>query len=185
VFNVDVSTDAGIPLADRRRTLTLAGRGTSTEELQLTAPEWLRIRRLAATTADGMLNWRVRAQDRDKTIVVSSAVATVTVDGGTWTLADLDLSTLPARVEWTNDSDGIEQFTVELSPTDQFAAPQTLRLPSRPVLGVSLTIDETTLGRIELFAARYSATSLFYRVRGADADGVFKSWSETKEVILP
>jgi hypothetical protein len=184
-FNVDVSTDAGIPLADRRRTLTFAGRGTSTEELQLTTREWLGLRQLAATTEDGILNWRVRAQDRDKTIVVSSAVTTVTVDGGTWTLEDLDFSTLPARVEWTNDSDGIMQFTVEFSPTDEFPANLTLRLPSRPILGVSLTIDEAVLARIELFAARYSATSLYYRVRGADANGVFKSWSETKEVVLP
>ena len=184
-FFVDVSTDAGMPLADRRRTITFAGRGTSTESLQLTAREWLKARKLAATTADGVLNWRVRAQDRDKTIITSSAVTTLTVDGGAWTLSDLDLSAISPSVVWTNDSEGITQFSIEFSPTDEFLPRQTLRLPSRPIPGVSLTIDEAALRRLQLLAARNSAASLFYRVRGEDADRAFKSWSDANEAAMP
>jgi hypothetical protein len=186
-FVVDVSTDATVPVPDRRRTLTFGGRGISGEEVRLTEREWLLLRRLAATAEDGQVFLRVRATSASGVFTASSDIVAMTVDGGDWTVSDLDLSTLPAEVNWTNTSTGITQFSVEFSVTDQFnrTARETLRAPSRPVTGTSLVINEAAARRLALLAERNGTATLFYRIRGEDADRAFVTFSPAQQTAAP
>lgn len=186
-FLVDVSTDASVPVPDRRRTMTFGGRGVSGEELRLTERDWLALRKLAATAPDGQVFVRVRATSASGVFTTSSDVVTITFDGGEWTVGDLDLSTLPANLTWSNTSSGITLFSAEFSTTDQFhrTARETVRVPTRPVTGDSLVINEAAARRLRLLAQRNNTATIFYRIRGEDANRAFVTFSPVRQTAAP
>ncbi len=186
-FLVDVSTDPAVPLDDRRATTTIGGRGIVSSHYTPTRPEWLRLRRMASSTADATLYWRVRGMDRDRAITCASGIADMFFDGGAWTVGALDFSASPPILEWTNDSPGIALFSVEFSINDQFnpTPRETLRVPSRPMPGLSHEFTPAEVRRLDRFAAANGVGMLHYRVRGEDADRAFVTFSPSSTTAAP
>jgi len=194
-FFVDVSTDPTMPLKDQRRSVTLGGRGVEGEELEATKAEWKKARRLATwlktrtqtDPAEGTLYWRVRALDADRVLSCGSAVATLLIDGGTWSVGDIDFGSTDSRLEWTHAGQGIEKYRIEFSISDEFNPTQkeTLTVPARSLAETSYVFKAGEVSRLRKFAARNAVTGLYYRIRGEDADKAFITYSGAKTASMP
>jgi hypothetical protein len=178
-FLVDVSTDQNVPLSDRKKTITFGGTGIVGESYTLTRAQWLAMRKLA-NTSGGTLYWRVRAKDADKALACVSEVSTLIVDSGTWTLTGptVDSTAGTTTYSWTRTAEGITKYSIQFSATQAFPASvkDTLTIPSAPIAATSYTLKATELARLQKFAASKGGT-LVWRVRGADADRAFTSYS--------
>jgi hypothetical protein len=56
---------------------------------------------------------------------------------------------------------------------------------SRPVEAGQYTFSARQIGRLSLLARRNSASTLYYRVRGADAQGLFVTYSQAMTTPAP
>jgi len=185
-FYVDVSTSETMPLTDRKATMTLGGAGiTGASSYTLTAAEWKKLRKIAATS-NGVLYWRVRSKDADKALTCASAVKKLIIDGGEWSLSDIDLSSVPVVVSWTHTGAGIVKFNLQFSSTTDFhpTAKETISVPTRAIAATTYALQDADLKRIKALALRNGVTILHYRVRGEDVDKAFVIYSETKTLSV-
>jgi len=185
-FFVDVSTDETVPLSNKKKTLVLGGGKISGSAYVASKAEWKNLRKLAAPVG-GVLYWRVRAQDSDKAFEYASAVKKLVVDGGQFTLTDLDLGAASPAVSWTCTASGLTNFSLEFSINADFKATpkETVRVPAKPVSGSPYVLQPPDLTRIKRLATAHSATTVYYRVRGEDAERAFFCTSDPKIVSVP
>lgn len=183
-FWVDISTDDIFPMADKKKTISFAG--AAAESWQPLAVEWKKIRALAATSG-GTVFWRVRAKDADRVLGCVSMVKTLVMDGGEWSVSDLDLSAPSPEVTWTHTGDGLVNYSLVFSTEAAFpnTARKTLRMPGKPVTGASYVLTASDVARLGRLAAKNGVTTLYYRVRGEDAERAFLAYSEAKTVTIP
>ena len=195
-FFVDVSTDPSIPLRDKSRTVTLGGRGIAGTSYTATAADWRKIRQLASCVvprtadrepANGFLYWRVRAVSADKSLTCASAPKRLIIDGGTWSVQPLDLSAVPATVDWTHTGPGIVFYKVQFCVNDQFEpdARTTITLPTAVLSADQYTLSSREVTRLRTLAQRNGVTTLYYRIRGDDADKAFMCFSEPQQTSAP
>jgi len=118
--------------------------------------EWRRIRRLASDN-NGILYWRVRATDRYRTLSCASAVKELVIDGGEFTLGELDLTAPDPAATWRHDGEGLASYT--------FSA-----------------LD---LRRLALLARRNEVTTLHWRILGMTRDRQFTAVSQSKTTPAP
>ncbi|MCD6405597.1 MAG: SBBP repeat-containing protein [Planctomycetes bacterium] len=187
-FFVDVSTLETIPLKDARHTTTLSGRGILRSPCTATAAEWKRVRRLAST-AGGRLYWRVRVLDEDRALTYAGQVKVLVVDGGTWSVSspEHDPATGLPVFTWEHYGEGICRFALEFSADEAFepSPRHTLVIPSRRTAGTSYTLVSGELKAVKRLAARSGTPTLYYRVRGEDADGTFITHSPSETWDIP
>jgi hypothetical protein len=185
-FFVDVSTDPQVPLRNRRVTLTLGRRGIEGATYTANRFEWLRVRRLAASSG-GRLYWRVRAQDADRKLTCSSAVESFIIDGGQWTLGELDLSSPDPTAQWTRVGEGIEKYSLQFSVHETFPpSPRyTLKVPARSITESSYMFKPAEVTRLGRLAERNGVSSLHWRVRGEDAQRAFVTYSDSAVCASP
>jgi len=186
-FFVDVSIDSTASFRDPARTISLNSSGVTGEEYTVKKDEWRRIRKLA-TKGSGLLHWRVRARDAQRALVsVSDETLPLIIDGGTWTVQPPTVD--PAVHRWAlscthagdseNETGGITRFQWQFSVDDTFAptARKTLTVPSVPLRTSLYTMSAAEVRRIQAFMAANHLTQIYYRVKGADADGAFVTYS--------
>jgi len=185
-FYVDVSTDESMPLRNRRKSVTLAGR-TAGSTCQATAGGWNRVRRLAAASG-GVLYWRVRAVDKNRALIRTSAPVKLVIDGGTWAGGQISSLSAGSSVAWTHDGDGITRYGVQFSTNSDFAggSKTTLVLPANPPGTLSKTFTTGDITRLKALAKRNgSATTLYYRLCGYDADKAFVTYNSGHSIAAP
>jgi len=184
-FHVDVSTDDTIPLKGKT-TVALCGKGVPGGPYKATNAEWKKIRKLAST-CEGVLYWRVRALDVDRAFVYTSAVKEMVVDGGEWVLDALDLSGDNPEASWTHTGEGIVGYGLQFCGDDTFpASPRyTLKVPSGTVAGSPYMLTAREKARLVDFAGRYGLETLYWRVRGQDADKSFITYSTPETTAVP
>ena len=155
--------------------------------IALNVRQWRRLRTLARLSDNGALHWRVRAFDRGRRHCCESEVKRFVIDGGTWTLSDLDLSAPSPEVSWTNDAPGIARFQLQVSVNEDFSgrARETVILPSRPLTDNTYTFKAREVRRLRILAGRNSASTLYYRIRGMDAQRRFFCYSPGKSTAAP
>lgn len=134
------------------------------------------------TAGGGVLYWRVRAMDKDKAFKITSPVRKLIVDGGEWTMSDVDWGGGSPQVSWTCTGQGITRFRLEFSSTEGFeGGPKTVVLLAVKSPGAgSYAFSQADIKRIRALAARNGVSALYYRVRGEDADRALLTYSETK-----
>lgn len=194
-FVVVVSSDPAIPMRDRKKTVVLGRRGVPGSPYVLSRPEWKRVRKLATwqqmprngTPAEGVLWWAVRGTDADGILACWSEPKKLIVDGGEWTLGDLDLGAYPPEVFWTHTGDGLAWYNVEFSVSADFppTSRKTLRMPARPVKSAPYSLTAGDIRRLGILAARNGVSTLYYRVCGHDADKSFTAYSDFKTIAIP
>jgi hypothetical protein len=184
-FFVDVSTDIIIP-PDRTKTVRLAGTGVTDTSYKATIAEWKAVRRLAAR-AGGTLYWRVRALDTDRVFVYASAVKKLVIDPGTWALDAVDFGEANPYVHWTHTGEGIVKYRLQFCQNDAFASTpgNVLTIPSSSIAADSYLITATQKSVLLSYAARHSVGTLYWRVRGEDADKTFTAVSDPEATVLP
>jgi len=185
-FYVDVSTSPTIPIKDRRATVVVGNGRTAGSTIETPKALWKRIRRFAAAN-DGELYWRVRAQDRYRALSSAGAVKMLVVDGGEWSVGALDFSAVEPEVTWTHTGEGLVKFNVEISATGDFqkGAKTTVLVPPRAIAASEYKFSAADLRRIGLLAKRNSAATLYYRIRGEDADRQFTAYSAGQSTAAP
>ncbi len=185
-FYVDVSTDMTMPMRDRKQSVSLCRKGIAAGPYKATNAKWRSIRRLAAKS-DGVLYWRVRAADSDRVYIYASDVSMLVIDGGEFVVDPVDLSEDTPLVSWTHTGDGIEKFSVEFCINDEFANTrrETLRVPSRPVSDQEYQLSAKQKQVLLNFAARNSVDTLYYRIRGEDAERAFMTYSDASTTAVP
>jgi hypothetical protein len=185
-FFVDVSTDMTIPLTDRTKTARLAGTGVTGNSYKATNAEWKAVRRLAAG-AGGTLYWRVRALDTDRVFVYASGVKKLVIDAGTWVLDAIDFGEANPYVHWTHTGEGIAKYRLQFCQNDVFANTpgNVLTIPSSSIAADSYLMTAAEKSRLVSYAARHSVGTLYWRVRGEDADKSFMATSDPAAAVLP
>jgi len=187
-FCVDVSTSDSILLSDKKATVTFGGRIQSQASYECTAADWKKMRKLASASA-GILYWRVRATDLDKVLTCVSSPRKLIVDGGEWTVSDLDLSAAPGTVNWTCSAHGhgIVKFCLQFSTRGDFPAKGglTIKAPAASIAALSYTLSEKEVAGLRKLATKHGVSFLYYRVRGEDADKAFLAYSDAKTVDIP
>jgi len=196
-FYIDVSKDPSIPIADGRATITINRRGAANGFYTPNAFEWRRIMQLAThlatplrpSPANGVLYWRVRAEDRFRALSCASSPKTLIVDGGEFSAlsCDTDPATDTMRFNWTHNGDGIAGFKIEVSVDANFEpGPRyTLVIPFRAVDPESYTLRPGEERRLQFFARRNDITLLHWRVRGETARREFVCYSESSTCDVP
>ena len=177
-FFIDVSTDASVPLSNPA-TVTLS-KGVSGGPYRASAAEWKKIRKLATASA-GRLYWRVRGLDRDKVFVSASDVQEFYVDGGTWIVDAIDMSEPFPICHWTHTGAGLVRFAVEFSADNSFGAVARMPLVTTDTFQMSAAQKAAVSG----FAQKAGVTSLYYRIKGIDADNSFVTYSDASTVDMP
>ena len=186
-FYVYVSADPGVPPKDKRLTAILGGsKGTTASSYTATAAEWKKMRKLA-TLGNGTVYWCVKGYDSDKALSCGSGIKELVIDGGEWTLSDLDLSAAAPAVTWTHVGEGIAKYNLQFSVSADFegTAKETIKMPLAAMASTSYALQAADLKRIHALADRNGATELYYRVRGEDADKAFITYGPSKMVALP
>jgi len=152
-FWVDVSSDPSIPLRDRRSTVSVGSGRVEGPRVEAGTFEWRRIRRLASDN-NGILYWRVRATDRYRTLSCASAVKELVIDGGEFTLGELDLTAPDPAATWRHDGEGLVRFAVEISARADFPRGflHTVVVPPPGVEGTSYAFSALDLRRLALLA---------------------------------
>ena len=185
-FFVDVSTSESVPPSDKTRTVVL-GKGVTGNSYTATKAEWKRIRQLAAQ-GGGTLYWRVRAKDAEKALTSASAVKKLVVDGGTWSVGDLNLGSTPPAVAWSHAGNGVTMYALEMSASATFPATARMTVSASPATSPAATSHTFTAGeitRLKALAKANGVTTLYYRVRGEDGEKAFVTRSDAKSAIVP
>ena len=188
LFYMDISTSTEPRLSDKKQTIILGGAGIKGQNsYTLTTNDWKKIRKLARSASGGLLHWRVRASDADKALDCGSGIKDLVIDSGNWTVGDLDLTAISPSLSWSTDAEGITGYQVEFSVNDQFAAGarSTLKVPTKAIAATSYNFTAAEVTKLATFAARSGVASLYYRVRGQDADGCFSGVSGAKTTAVP
>jgi hypothetical protein len=186
-FYVDVSINPEVPISERMETIVFGGAGiVSGSSYTLTTADWKKLRKLARASA-GQLYWRVRAFDADKALDCGSAVKELIIDSGNWVVGDLDLTQPSPSLSWSTDGAGVVGYLVEFSINDEFAvgARSTLKVPTRAVTVTTYPFSEAEVTKLAGFARANGVTTLYYRVRGQDADSSFLGASPAKTTPVP
>lgn len=187
-FYLDISTDEAMPLKNKKVSLTLGPVAGVAGTCQPKAAEWVKIRKLAATSG-GELYWRVRGTDRDKVFQTGSIVRKLVMDGGEWTVGDLDLGSAAPALSWTSTAigHGMELCAAQFSTGAGFPATggAVITIPGKGVAGTSYAFTARDVAAIRKFAAKRGVMELYYRVRGCDAQKAFIAYSETKTANVP
>jgi len=185
-FFVDISTDSTFASGNGKNTVTLGGSGTMLSPYPASKSEWKKVRQLASA-ADGVLFWRMRAQDADKALTAACTGKNLLVDGGQWTLDPLDLADPEPQVSWTNSATGIARFYLQFSVGDDFApgSRRTTRLSTVPAPSHTYLLKSADVTRLQALAKRSAVTTLYYRVCGEDADRAFVCHSDALTVSVP
>jgi hypothetical protein len=182
-FYIDVSTVPSVRIGDAKTTVTLGGAGFEGSLYQLTKSQWKGVRKLAAKSG-GQLYWRVRAKDAKKVLESASAVKQLVIDGGEWTLSDVELGAAAPAVSWTHTGEGIVAYNVQFSADEGFpAGGATITLSAGSATSRTLTSAEVT--RIKKLAARAGKATIYYRIRGTDADKAFVAYSTSRALAIP
>jgi hypothetical protein len=74
---------------------------------------------------------------------------------------------------------------VEFSSSQGFDAGDTVAIPTKPVTGASYALEPSDVARLAALAKRTAVTTLYYRVRGEDADGAFVTYSDAQTTAAP
>jgi len=186
-FFLDVSSDPKVPLRDRLHSVILGGKaGITANAYTANAAEWKKIRQIAAL-GDGTLYWRVRALDKDGALSCGSCVRKFIVDGGEWSLSALDLSETSPAVSWTHSGDGIAVYALQFSSKADFPASSalTVKIPAAPTAALTYALTPLDVARLKALAHRVSATDLYYRVLGYDAEKAFIAKSPAQTAPVP
>ncbi len=185
-FMVDISVDQTIPVKDGRSTVVLGGGGVAGSPYVTTTADWLKVRKLAATSG-GVLFWRVRAQDAQRALTTGSATKRLVFDGGAWSVGDLDPSGDAPSLAWTHAAEGYVGYSLQFSADGAFApvARETVKVPSGSVPASPYVLKATEVRRLATFASRAGVTQLHYRVRAEDANRAYVAFSDAKVVDVP
>lgn len=178
-----VMADLNLVLAGKGSTVVVGGKGIPGSSYTLSKSDWQKVRKLA-TLGRGKLYWRVVARDAKKALTTASKVKTLIINGGEWTLSDINLSDVSPLVEWTHAGAGLAKYGVEFSPESSFPAKKMLKLPASTT-ATSYAFKPTDVVKLQKFAAKYGVVTLYYRVRGEDAQKAFITWSDVKIVTMP
>ncbi|MHC4713082.1 MAG: hypothetical protein ACYTAN_07405, partial [Planctomycetota bacterium] len=129
----------------------------------------------------------VRATDRYRALSCASAVKVLVVDGGQWAVSGLDFSALEPQVSWDHTGEGIVRYNVQISADPAFprSLAKTVLVPARGVAVEEYTFSTADLRRISVLASRNSAVTLYYRIRGEDADRQFTAFSPAQSTAAP
>jgi hypothetical protein len=182
-FYVDVSATAAFSTKSAS-TITLTV--TTLNSITATAAQWQAIRTLA-TTASGALYWRVRALDAAKVLTIASAAQPLTIDGGTWTVSGLTTTPSGPTISWTHTGAGIVTYRLEVSATSAFSTKSgaTLAIPSSSITATSYTFTPSDTKTLTSFASKNKVTTLYYRIRGEDAQKAFVTRSSAQTMSVP
>jgi len=180
-FYVDVSTDAAIPVTNKKKTIALTVTDPAKVSKLLSTAEWKKLRKLA-TAGGGTLYWRVRAKDAQKALTIVSAAKKLIVDPGSWALGDLSLNSMAPAVSWPYTGQGMVTTSLQFSVLPDFSgnASKTLKVPAASTSATSRSFTAKEVTRIKALATRNGATTLYYRVRGEDGDKAFIAYSDAK-----
>jgi len=180
-FYVDVSTDAAIPISNKKKTLVFTVTDPGKVSKLLSASEWKKMRKLA-TAGGGTLYWRVRAKDAQKALTIVSVVKKLVIDPGSWALGDLDLNSTAPAVSWPYTGQGMVTTSLQFSVLPDFSgnASKTLKVPAASTSATSRSFTAKEVTRIKALATRNGTTTLYYRVRGEDGDKAFIGYGDVK-----
>jgi len=194
-FFIDVSSDSLMPMSDKRKVVTLGGKGITTNSYGPSKAEWKKVRQIAtwletktiSEPAEGVIYWRVRALDADRVLSCASGVKKLVVDGGEWTLDPLDLSAATPTASWTHVGDGIARYGLEFSISNHFppSSKETLKVPAGSITGTSYALKPVEVTKLQSFAARNGVAGLYWRVRGEDTDKAYVAYSQAGTAAVP
>jgi len=183
---VDMSVDPSVP-KDKELTVSFGGKIKGDGIYQLTAAQWKKLRIFSRKASGGVLYWRVRGAEGDKVLECASGIRKLVLDGGEWTLSDLDLGAQAPEVSWTHSGEGIVKYRLQFSADETFgeSGRRTLTLPAQSISGSSYGFSSAEVTNLKRFAQRNGVTTLYYRVRGEDADKAFVAYSQAKAATAP
>jgi hypothetical protein len=186
-FFVDVSSNANVPLGDKLHTATFGAKGISTVTYQLLPAEWKKLRQLA-TIGQGTVYWRVRGADRDGMLACGSGIEPLIIDGGlNAPTGPANVSATPAVFNWSHAGTGITGYYLQFSVDDTFeaVASSTVRIPAKSVAATTYTLLPADVLKLNALARRNVVGTLYYRVRGEDAERAFVAASDSATISVP